>query len=30
MKGDRIVGIDGRREEDFAKYDSLLAMPQVG
>lgn len=30
MKGDRIVGIDGRREEDFAKYDSLLAMHKSG
>ncbi len=30
VKGDRIVGIDGRREEDFAKYDSLLAMHKSG
>ena len=25
LKGDRIVGIDGIHEEDFVKYDSLLA-----
>ena len=28
--GDRIVGIDGEREEDFLKYDSLLRLHASG
>ena len=28
--GDRIVGIDGQREEDFLKYDSLLRLHASG
>ncbi|MGN0007281.1 MAG: RIP metalloprotease RseP [Alistipes sp.] len=28
--GDRIVGIDGEREEDFLKYDSLLKLHASG
>lgn len=28
--GDRIIGIDGQREEDFLKYDSLLRLHASG
>lgn len=30
QRGDRIIGIDGQREEDFLKYDSLLRLHASG